>query len=82
MFWRPFIPFQFDKDEGARFKTGCALYCQNQSYALDHLRARSRKDSKLANFLNVSFQITLNIYFLLHVFVPYFDFVCLNLKID
>lgn len=40
--------------EGEAFRNGCATFCQNQSYALDLLRAKQRKDNKLANFLNVS----------------------------
>ncbi|XP_056012869.1 rho guanine nucleotide exchange factor 11-like isoform X34 [Ostrea edulis] len=38
--------------EGEAFRNGCAEFCQNQSYALDFLRARQRKDTKLSNFLN------------------------------
>nr|XP_011430726.2 rho guanine nucleotide exchange factor 11 isoform X36 [Crassostrea gigas] len=38
--------------EGEAFRNGCATFCQNQSYALDLLRAKQRKDNKLANFLN------------------------------
>ncbi|XP_062571786.1 rho guanine nucleotide exchange factor 11-like isoform X7 [Saccostrea cucullata] len=37
--------------EGEAFRNGCAKFCQNQQYALDLLRAKQRKDSKLANFL-------------------------------
>ncbi|XP_061164873.1 rho guanine nucleotide exchange factor 11-like isoform X7 [Saccostrea echinata] len=37
--------------EGEAFRNGCAKFCQNQQYALDLLRAKQRKDSKLSNFL-------------------------------
>ncbi|KAK3107440.1 hypothetical protein FSP39_014688 [Pinctada imbricata] len=43
---------RFDGDDGQAFKKGCALCCRNQSYALDLLKARQRKDTRLANFLN------------------------------
>ncbi|XP_078323651.1 rho guanine nucleotide exchange factor 11-like isoform X5 [Crassostrea virginica] len=38
--------------EGEAFRNGCATFCQNQSHALDVLRAKQRKDNRLTNFLN------------------------------
>ena len=42
---------RFDGQEGEAFRNGCAIYCRNQSHALDTLRSRQKKDSRLSNFL-------------------------------
>ncbi|XP_071175582.1 rho guanine nucleotide exchange factor 11-like isoform X33 [Mytilus edulis] len=42
---------RFDAEEGEAFRNGCAIYCRNQSHALESLRSRQKKDSRLSSFL-------------------------------
>ena len=44
---------QFSGEPGDKFKSACATFCRSQSYALETLRVRQRKDQKLAIFLQV-----------------------------
>lgn len=48
------VLFQFDGEEGLRFRQACAIFCGNQSHALEVLRVKQKKDQKLAMFLHVS----------------------------
>ncbi|CAC5390881.1 ARHGEF12 [Mytilus coruscus] len=42
---------RFDAEEGEAFRNGCAIYCRNQSHALESLRSRQKKDNRLSSFL-------------------------------
>ena len=48
------IIFQFDGENGDAFRQSCAIFCRNQSHALDLLRSRQKKDTRFSNFLAVS----------------------------
>lgn len=42
---------RFDGEDGEEFKKNCAIFCRNQSSALETLRLKQRKDQRLAQFL-------------------------------
>nr|XP_006821606.1 PREDICTED: rho guanine nucleotide exchange factor 11-like [Saccoglossus kowalevskii] len=42
---------RFDGEEGESLKEACAIFCRHQSLALDLLKAKQKKDDKLARFL-------------------------------
>ncbi|KAK3611367.1 hypothetical protein CHS0354_025897 [Potamilus streckersoni] len=42
---------RFDGDAGENFRNGCAIFCRNQSHALENLKVRIRKDQRLAQLL-------------------------------
>ncbi|XP_036358638.1 rho guanine nucleotide exchange factor 12-like isoform X6 [Octopus sinensis] len=42
---------RFDGEAGEHFKKNCAIFCRNQSSALESLRLKQRKDQKFAQFL-------------------------------
>ncbi|KAL3887292.1 hypothetical protein ACJMK2_027235, partial [Sinanodonta woodiana] len=42
---------RFDGDAGENFRYGCAIFCRNQSHALENLKVRIRKDQRLAQLL-------------------------------
>ncbi|KAK3730510.1 hypothetical protein RRG08_018499 [Elysia crispata] len=43
---------RFDGEAGEKFRKGCAEYCRNQAFALEALKKHTRKEPKLAQFLN------------------------------
>ena len=47
------VMFQFDGENGDRFKRACATFCGNQSHALEVLRSKQKKEPKFATFLQV-----------------------------
>lgn len=49
-----FFCLQFDGEAGSEFREGCAIFCRNQSYALEQLRIKQRRDEKFSRLLAVS----------------------------
>jgi len=49
----PLLCAQFDGQAGENFKNGCAVFCRNQQFTLEQLKARVRKDTKMAQLLSV-----------------------------
>lgn len=45
------LPFQFDGPDGDNFQRAAATFCARQQIALESLKERRRKDTKLSNFL-------------------------------
>ena len=48
--------FQFDNEGGDQMRRVCATFCQNQKAAVDMVKAREKKDSRLEKFIAVSSQ--------------------------
>ncbi|XP_064618378.1 rho guanine nucleotide exchange factor 11-like isoform X3 [Liolophura sinensis] len=42
---------RFDGEAGSEFREGCAIFCRNQSYALEQLRIKQRRDEKFSRLL-------------------------------
>ncbi|KAL4228501.1 PDZ domain containing 1 [Mactra antiquata] len=42
---------RFDGEAGENFRNGCAIFCRNQSHTLENLKAKFKKDLKLAQLL-------------------------------